>query len=292
YPEYGRKDELLFVLAYNQYEIGDKAGALRSYQGLIDQFPGSRFVPDAYVQMGEHYFQHDDLARARAAFEKAVAFRLPKVYAFALYKLAWCDYNAHDYREAIAKFEEVIDYSERQAQGPDRDRIQLKNEALKDLVLPFAQTDVVEGASAYFDRKRGKPPRELRSTRRTGWRRARCASWCRTITRKRSRRRTPPRTGSRGTSTGDTWTGSRTARALTTCASTTRKSSTLSRSGTPPRTSTARSPKRIRTESTRRRPPTMRSSRSRRRSPSSRASCAIESWKTARGSTKSGPQAK
>jgi len=89
----------------------------RPYQALIDQFPASRFVPDAYVQMGEHYFQHDDLARARAAFEKAVAFRLPKVYAFALYKLAWCDYNAHDYRGAIAKFEEVIDYSERQPQA-------------------------------------------------------------------------------------------------------------------------------------------------------------------------------
>ena len=38
-------------------------------------------------QMGEHYFQHNDLARARAAFEKAASFRLPKVYAFAVYKL-------------------------------------------------------------------------------------------------------------------------------------------------------------------------------------------------------------
>src|SRR5207237_366631 len=71
YPEYARKDELLFVLAYNQYEIGEQAAALRSYQALIDQFPASRFVPDAYVQMGEHYFQHDDLARGRAAVEAA-----------------------------------------------------------------------------------------------------------------------------------------------------------------------------------------------------------------------------
>ncbi|HWE22675.1 MAG TPA: tetratricopeptide repeat protein [Myxococcales bacterium] len=161
YPAYARKDELLFVLAYNQYEVGEKSAALRSYQALIDQFPGSRFVPDAYVQMGEHYFQHDDLTRARAAFEKAVSFRLPKVYAFALYKLAWCDYNAHDYRGAIAKLEEVIDYSERQTTGPDRDRIQLKNEALKDLVLPFAQVDAIEGASAYFESKAGSGSVEL-----------------------------------------------------------------------------------------------------------------------------------
>jgi TolA-binding protein len=155
YPAYGRRDELLFVLAYNQYEIGDKPGALQSYQSLIDQFPQSRFVPDAYVQMGEHYFQHNDLLRARAAFEKAAAFRLPKVYAFALYKLAWCDYNAHDYRGAIAKFEEVVDYSERQAEAKDRDRIQLKNEALKDIVLAFAQIDAIEDAAAYLAAKAG-----------------------------------------------------------------------------------------------------------------------------------------
>ncbi|HYZ89507.1 MAG TPA: tetratricopeptide repeat protein, partial [Myxococcales bacterium] len=161
YPAYARKDELLFVLAYNQYEVGDKTGALRSYQALIEQFPASRFVPDAYVQMGEHYFQHDDLERARAAYEKAVSFRLPKVYAFALYKLAWCDYNTHDYAAAIAKFQEVIDYSERQARGAERDRIQLKNEALKDLVLAFAQTDVVERAAVYFDEKAGHGSIEL-----------------------------------------------------------------------------------------------------------------------------------
>ena len=160
-PDYPRRDELLFVLAYNQYEIGDRPGALRSYQALIEQFPGSRFVPDAYVQMGEHYFQHNDLEHARAAFEKAASFRLPKIYGFAVYKLAWCDYNAHDFRAAIAKFQEVVDYSERQAQGKDRDRIQLKNEALKDVVLPFAQMDAVEGAAAYLTEKGGARSVEL-----------------------------------------------------------------------------------------------------------------------------------
>ena len=161
YPDYPRRDEVYFVLAYNQYEIGDRAGALRSYQALIDEFPASRFVPDAYVQMGEHYFQHNDLEHARAAFEKAASFRLPKVYAFAVYKLAWCDYNAHDYRAAIAKFQEVVDYAERHAEGKDQDRIQLKNEALKDVVLPFAQLDSIEPAAAYLDKKGGPRSVEL-----------------------------------------------------------------------------------------------------------------------------------
>jgi TolA-binding protein len=160
-PAYSRRDELLFVLAYNQYEIGDRAGALTSYQALIDQYPASRFVPDAYVQLGEQYFQHNDLAHARAAFEKAASFRLPKVYGFAVYKLAWCDYNAHDYQAAIARFQEVVEYSDRQAEAKDRDRIQLKSEALKDIVLPFAQLDAIEDAAAYLSQKGGQRAVEL-----------------------------------------------------------------------------------------------------------------------------------
>jgi TolA-binding protein len=112
-------------------------------------------VPDAYVQMGEHFFQSNDLPRARAAFEKAASFKLPKLYPFAVYKLAWCDYNAGDYNGSIDKFKEVIAYSEAQAgqSGLTRDRIQLKNEALKDIVLAYAQIDAIESAAVYLKQK-------------------------------------------------------------------------------------------------------------------------------------------
>src|SRR5437764_3447001 len=125
YPQYERKDEVLFVVAYNLYESGQKQEAIQNYNTLIKQYPASRFVPDAYVQMGEHFFQSNDLTRARAAFEKAASFRLPKLYPFALYKLAWCDYNAGEYQGSIDKFKDVIAYSEAQMSAPGaRDRIQ------------------------------------------------------------------------------------------------------------------------------------------------------------------------
>src|ERR1041384_22548 len=140
YPSYERKDEVLFVVAYNLYEAGSKAEAIQNYNTLIKQYPQSKFVPDAYVQMGEHFFISNDLTRARAAFEKAASFKLPKLYPFAVYKLAWCDYNAGEYQGSIDKFKEVISYSE----GGSKDRIQLKNEALKDIVLAYAQIDAID----------------------------------------------------------------------------------------------------------------------------------------------------
>ena len=154
YPAYGRRDEVLFVAAYNRYEIGEKKEAVANYTELIEKHPKSKFVPDAYVQLGEHYFTGNDLAHARAAFEKAASFKLPKLYSFAVYKLAWCDYNAGDYTAAIDKFKQVISYSD--AQESSKDRIQLKTEALKDIVLSYARIDSVEPAEAYLKEKGGE----------------------------------------------------------------------------------------------------------------------------------------
>lgn len=152
YPRYQRRDEVLFVLGHNLYESGNREQGVASYRTLVEQHPQSRFVPDAYVQMGEHFFASNDLPRARTAFEKAASFRLPKLYPFALYKLAWCDYNAGAYSAAIAKFQEVISYSEGEMRA---DRVQLKNEALRDIVLAYARLDAVEGAIAYLWEKAG-----------------------------------------------------------------------------------------------------------------------------------------
>ena len=163
YPAYPRKAEVLFVVAYNLYESGSKAEAIQNYRTLVKQYPDSKYVPDAYVQMGEHYFQTNDLSRARAAFAKAATYRdsslgAAKLYPFAIYKLAWCDYNAQEYQGSIEKFKTVIEYQDSEAQA-SRDRIQLKNEALKDIVLAYAQLDAIDTASVYLHQKGG--PRAL-----------------------------------------------------------------------------------------------------------------------------------
>jgi TolA-binding protein len=156
--QYPRRDEVLFAVAYNQYDIGSKRGALEAYHTLVKQYPASKLVPDAYVQLGEHYFAANDLRRARAAYQKAADFKLPKLYGFALYKLAWCDYNVQDYEGSIQKFKEVIAYADAQARAADksRDRVQLRLEALKDIVLAYAQIDAIDSAISYLREKGGE----------------------------------------------------------------------------------------------------------------------------------------
>ncbi len=154
YPTYPRKDEVLFNLAYNLYDEGKQNDAIDRYKQLIREYPDSRFVPDTYVQLGEHFFSHNDLVRARTAYEKALAYNLPGIYAFALYKLAWCDFNAGDYEGALKRFQHVVAYQEDALRsGPHRGRhskILLKNEALGDMVLTWGQLDAVDRARDYY----------------------------------------------------------------------------------------------------------------------------------------------
>src|SRR5229473_5788911 len=56
YPHYERTDEVLFALGYNLYDTGKAGPAIERYRQLIREHLHSRFVPDTYLQLGNHYF--------------------------------------------------------------------------------------------------------------------------------------------------------------------------------------------------------------------------------------------
>jgi tetratricopeptide (TPR) repeat protein len=154
YPTYERNDEVLFYLGYNEYEADNKDKAVGHYWTLIKQFPNSKLVPDAYLQLGEHFFNSNQVDKARKAYERALATPVPRVKSYALYKLSWCDYNVQEYAEGIKKLKQVIAESEKGKAGEGDPR--LKNEALGDLARFFAYVDEVDPAFAYFKEKGGE----------------------------------------------------------------------------------------------------------------------------------------
>ncbi|HUU02863.1 MAG TPA: tetratricopeptide repeat protein [Myxococcota bacterium] len=159
YKNYHRRDEVLFTMGYNLYESGNKSEGVKMYWDLIKGHPESRFVSDAYLAMGEHFFNSNDVFNAKKAYEKALQFKTSKVYTFALYKLAWCDYNLGDYDNSIKKFKEVIEQATLEAArggGADKNKIQLKREGLQDLVLAFSQVDALDVAEEYYLSQVGK----------------------------------------------------------------------------------------------------------------------------------------
>jgi len=154
-PTYPRKDEVLFALATNLYEKGEKGAAIDRHRDLVTQYPRSRFVGDSYIAMGEHYFAANELGKATSAYSKALEASAtePRIYNFALYKLGWCAYNGGDYEDALKKFQDVVDRSEA---GRTKNEVALKGEALRDMVMTWQALGAVQEANAYYKKKTSK----------------------------------------------------------------------------------------------------------------------------------------
>lgn len=153
YPDYPRKDEVLFVLGYNLYEMGKKNEGVKYYWELIKKYPNSKYAPDAYLSLGEHFFNNNEVFKAIQAYEKALTFNDPKITVVALYKLAWCDYNLGEYEKGIDKLKQVIAFAQKEG---DKSKIRLEREAMNDLALFFSQVDAVDEAKDYWEKVAGR----------------------------------------------------------------------------------------------------------------------------------------
>ncbi|WP_434390129.1 tetratricopeptide repeat protein [Melittangium boletus] len=149
YPEWPQRDEVLFYLGYNQQELGKRDEAVKTYLELVAKYPQSQFVPDTYVQLGNHYFENNKLKEARGYYEKALASKVPKVYAYAVYKLAWCDYNAGGYDEGLTRLHEVVDFASQRGEELG----DLRTEALNDLIMFYVKLDKAPEGIAFFKAK-------------------------------------------------------------------------------------------------------------------------------------------
>ncbi|XXF81007.1 tetratricopeptide repeat protein [Myxococcaceae bacterium GXIMD 01537] len=149
YPQYEARDEVLFSLGYNLYELGRRKEAVARYEQLLEEFPKSQFMPDAFIQLGNHYFDDNKLLKAKENYERARDTGVPKIYAYAVYKLSWCDFNAGEYEAGLKKLHEVVDYAGQRGEELG----DLKTEALNDLTVFYVQLDRPDEAIAYFKAK-------------------------------------------------------------------------------------------------------------------------------------------
>ena len=161
YPQFQRAHEATFYLGQALNEIANATGDAKrrdesnlELTRLVKTYQDSRFIPDAYLLIGEYYFDKNEAMKALTAYQRAASFRDFEKYAFANYKLAWCWYNVGEYGKAIDTMKTVVDYSTKQANT--KGNIQLQDEALKDLVRFFADAGNLDEAYEYFG-KLGRP---------------------------------------------------------------------------------------------------------------------------------------
>ena len=150
YPQYSRADEVLYSLGNAYQEIKDPDKAVQKFEELTKKYQQSKFLADAYLQIGEYYFDRNKAYEALVQYEKASKFQNSPNYGFAVYKLSWCYYNVGEYDQAIEGMKTVVSYSEMQQQQGGATAITLQEEALKDLVRFFADAGDMQEAEDYF----------------------------------------------------------------------------------------------------------------------------------------------
>ncbi len=113
FPNYRFAHGMYYLLAYCLGEMGQGDEAQEAYQTLIERYPESPFVPEAWVRLGDWHFDEvkaDSLQKAAQAFTKMYDFPAHPLYARAIYKLGWTYYRIDDFEHAVESFTRLLDH--------------------------------------------------------------------------------------------------------------------------------------------------------------------------------------
>ncbi len=149
YPSYARLDEVIYRLGSGLIEAGQGAQAVSYLQKLVKNYPNSRYLPEAYLALGEFFFEKELLGAARDNYEKVLTYKNNQLYDYALYKYGWVLFNQTEYRKSVDTFKSVVERT--------GTKIGFQNQAINDLVVVYAEID--DGwkeVRDYLTKKKGK----------------------------------------------------------------------------------------------------------------------------------------
>ena len=164
FPDYRFTDGVYYLLGYCDEQMGAHDDADRAFAQLIERFPRSKFVPEAYLRQGESYFDtvaadpRAELQKAAVAYRKVLEFPDQPLYDKAIYKLGWTYYRLDDFPNAVDAFVKLLDFYRSNKKGGEGQN-DLEKEALQYTAICFADEKWggVAKATAYFQQIGPRP---------------------------------------------------------------------------------------------------------------------------------------
>ncbi len=158
-----KMDAALYFLAFELGQLGHQSQMQEIFVRLLHDHPTSKYVPQVFISFGDQKFQAGQIGDAQALYEKVVeGYADAPVYAYALYKLAWCHLNPvgtaePNYPRALQRFVDTIEATLQGRAGSEANGRQLRRDARRDLVLAYVHTGRPSKAWDFF-RTVGKGP--------------------------------------------------------------------------------------------------------------------------------------
>ena len=155
FPHSEFTDDAVYNRGFLQEEMGLVDQAVRIYLYFVEAFPSSKYIPDAYMRLGEYYFNPplNDLNQAIRCYKVVMQYRSHNRYDEALYKLGWSYYRLSEYPEAISYFTTLVEnLTEQQLYLAPRDaRNDLLEEAIEYIAISFMDYGGPEKMVQYLD---------------------------------------------------------------------------------------------------------------------------------------------
>ncbi len=146
-PNHRRNDEVLYFLAVSSLDEGQTEEGIRYFLRIVREMPRSKYYPEATVQLADHYFEKNQFSTAEGYYDKLIARKHLPLLPYATYKKGWCLYNREAFTDAIKQFKWVVTFADSDS---DSSALRIRNEALRDIALPFGEVRATDEALAFF----------------------------------------------------------------------------------------------------------------------------------------------
>ena len=150
-------DAVLYYLGANMLQLGENEGARQVFEQLALDHPQSPFMPQAFLMLGELMFVDGDMEMAQMYYSAVIDAvgddPTVSAYPYALYKLAWCQYNLaeglDDYELAVQMLFDSVVATE--GASADASRVRMRRDALRDMTLFYSEVYPADLALDFFN---------------------------------------------------------------------------------------------------------------------------------------------
>src|SRR5262245_17176282 len=153
YPKFRKIDTVIYLYAFSLRDQGKIGESIKYFQTILDKYPKSRYIADAWMAIGEYrFYEQQNYRTSLDAYEKVLQHPKSSLYDLALFKTAWCYWKLGDTNKSAMRFKDVLDLAKKKAGRTEEQQkraAELQGQALDYLVELFTEDDTKSAHDAF-----------------------------------------------------------------------------------------------------------------------------------------------
>jgi cellulose synthase operon protein C len=153
HPRFRKIDTVIYLYGFSLRDQGKTAESVRYFQIILDKYPKSRYIADAWMAIAEYrFYEQQNYKSSLEAYEHVLKHPKSQLYDLALFKTAWCYWKLGDTTRSAMRFKDVLDLAKKKAgrtEAEQKRAAELQGQALDYLVELFTEDDTKSAHDAF-----------------------------------------------------------------------------------------------------------------------------------------------